>query len=202
MEGAGGRESANGSWTLHVGRCVLAIRHHDGVLNPVTLRPFQPDDLPLVERLWQLYRHDLSEFRGMLPDDTGQFAPGRLPTYLDDPDSSGYLFHQDTRPVGFAFVSGLAIQPLHISEFFVVRAVRRSGVGRFAARELFARHTGAWEVAFQEENPGAARFWRRVAAEVCPTGYREERRAVPDKPHLPPDTWLLLTTSARPISPR
>lgn len=164
------------------------------MLNPVTLRPLLPDDVPLVERLWQLYQHDLSEFRDMLPDDMGLFTLGHLPTYLHDPDSSGYIFCQGTRPVGFAFVSGLETQPLGISEFFVIRAVRRSGVGRLAARQLFAKHTGHWEVAFQEENPGAARFWRRLAVEVSPTGYREEQRAVPGKPHLPPDTWLLLTT--------
>lgn len=65
-------------------------------------------------------------------------------------------------------------------------------MGRHAARQLLSRYTGRWEIAFQEENPGAARFWRRLAVEVCPTGHREERRAVPGKPHLPPDTWLLL----------
>ncbi|MEU4771165.1 GNAT family N-acetyltransferase [Micromonospora sp. NPDC023644] len=159
--------------------------------NPVTLRSIVPDDLPLMERLWQLYWHDLSEFRGMLPDDTGLFNP-RLPTDLHDPDSAGYIICHGTRKVGFAFVSGVETPPLHIAEFFVVRAVRRSGVGSLAARQLFAKHSGHWEVAFQEENPGAARFWRRLAVEVCPTGYREERRAVPGKPHLPPDTWLLL----------
>ncbi|MET8282738.1 GNAT family N-acetyltransferase [Micromonospora sp. NPDC005174] len=162
------------------------------MLNPVTLRSIQPDDQPVVERLWQLYRHDLSEFRDSLPDDTGLFTPGRLSTYLNDPNSSGYLICQGRRPVGFAFVSGVEIQPLRVAEFFVVRAVRRSGVGRLAARHLFTAHPGAWEIPFQEENPGAARFWRRLAVEVCPTGHREERRAVPGKPHIPADTWLLL----------
>ncbi|MFG1952834.1 GNAT family N-acetyltransferase [Micromonospora sp. NPDC048830] len=164
------------------------------MLSAVTLRSILSHDLPLVERLWQLYRHDLSEFRGMLPNDVGLFTAGRLPAYLDDPDTRGYIFYQDTSPVGFAFVSGLRAGPLHISEFFVVRAARRSGVGSHAARQLFARHKGQWEVAFQEENPGAARFWRRLAAEVCPAGHQEERRAVPGKPEIPPDTWLLFTT--------
>ncbi|MEU4335896.1 GNAT family N-acetyltransferase [Micromonospora lupini] len=162
------------------------------MLNPVTLRSILPDDKSLVDRLWQLYRHDLSEFRGSLPDDVGLFTLGRLPTYRTDPNSSGYLICQGGRPVGFAFVSGVEIRPLRVAEFFVVRAVRRSGVGRLAAGQLFSRHPGSWEIAFQEENPGAARFWRRLAVEVCPKGHREERRAVPGKPHIPADTWLLL----------
>jgi len=42
-----------------------------------------------------------------------------------------------------------------MNEFFVVRAVRRTGIGRAAAVELLGRYPGRWEIPFQEENPGA-----------------------------------------------
>ncbi|MGC4894081.1 hypothetical protein [Micromonospora sp. DT31] len=112
---------------------------------PVSLRSLLPDDLPVLERLWQLYRHDLSEFRGMLPDVTGLFAPGRLPHHLHDTNTAGYLIRRDENPVGFAFVSGVTVAPLRIVEFFVVRAVRRSGVGSsalFPASRIFLRTPG------------------------------------------------------------
>jgi hypothetical protein len=56
----------------------------------------------IVDRLWQLYRHDLSEFRRSMPDSEGLYEPGRLPTFFEDPDrmavcrqvsSSGTLPH-------------------------------------------------------------------------------------------------------------
>jgi predicted acetyltransferase len=144
--------------------------------------------------LWQLYRHDLSEFRGSLPDAAGEYAPGRLPDYLHaHPDRRAYLVRSGHAPAGFALVRGLADGPRHMTEFFVVRALRRHGVGREVATRLLRSHPGSWEIAFQEENPAAARFWRRVAAEVARSPVREERRPVPGKPQLPPDTWLLLT---------
>jgi predicted acetyltransferase len=64
-------------------------------------------------------------------------------------------------PAGFVFVRGLAAGagPLVMGEFLVVRAVRRRGVGRAAARMVLARHPGAWEIPFQEANAEAARFW-------------------------------------------
>ncbi len=43
------------------------------------VRPASPADRPLVEQLWQLYSHDLSEFRATFPDATGLFRAGRLP---------------------------------------------------------------------------------------------------------------------------
>jgi predicted acetyltransferase len=152
------------------------------------------DDRPMVENLWQLYRHDLSEFRGSMPDRHGLFGPGRLPDHFSgDPDRAQYVVELDDGPAGFTLVRGLAEPPLRIAEFFVVRAARRRGVGRAAALELLARHPGRWEIAFQEENPKAARFWRRLATELVGDGWAEEARPVPGKPEIPPDRWIMLT---------
>jgi hypothetical protein len=44
-------------------------------------------------------------------------------------------------------------------------------------------------VPFQNENPRAAAFWRRLASEAL-LGVSEELRPVPGKRHLPADVWL------------
>jgi predicted acetyltransferase len=148
-----------------------------------------------VERLWQLYRHDLSEFRGSLPDAAGVFHTRPLDPFLEnDPDRRAHLVLRDG-PVGFALVAGATTEPRLMAELFVVRAARREGVGRAAVDALFALYPGAWEIPFQEENVAAARFWRRIAAEVAGDGVREERRPVPGKPDIPPDVWLTLTVT-------
>ncbi len=159
------------------------------------LETVTPRTRPLLERLWQLYRHDLSEFRGMLPDEEGMFTPGPLPEYLvgEDPDRAAYVLRHQGRPAGFVLVRGLESPPAILSEFFVVRAVRREGVGHAVATRVMRRTPGPWVVAFQEENPRAARFWRRVATDLAGDTWTEERRPVPDKPELPPDVWLSLT---------
>jgi predicted acetyltransferase len=162
----------------------------------MSLHPLAREEYPILARLWQLYRHDLSEFRGSMPDAEGRFTVGHLPRYAEpEPDRIAYLIRADQDLAGFVFVRGITGPPRTIAEFFVVRAARRRGVGEAAARSAFASHPGPCEVAFQEENPTAARFWRRVIGDVSGGAYREERRPVPDKPHLPPDTWLLFTTT-------
>ena len=169
----------------------------------LTMRPSTAESRHIVERLWQLYRHDLSEFRGtdgpsgfrgMLPDEEGSFHTWHLSPFLDgDADRSAYLFYIGTSPVGFALVSGVTSEPRLMAEFFVVRGARRQGVGREAVDELFELFPGTWEIPFQENNLAAARFWRRVATTVAGENVHEERRPVPGKRHVPPDVWITVT---------
>jgi hypothetical protein len=60
---------------------------------------------------------------------------------------------------------------------------------------LVAEIASDWEIAFQQDNATAARFWRRIADEVF-GAWTEEPRPVPDKPDVPPDHWI--TGSNRP----
>lgn len=148
-------------------------------------------DLPVVERLWQLYSHDMSGVRGTLPNAEGVFEAGRLPTYFDDADACGYLISHGDTPAGFAFVTRLADGTTAIGDFFVVRAARRKRVGYDVAGELLARHPGRWEIGFQAENDGAPEFWRRVAKDAVGDSWREELRPVPGKPHIPHDHFIV-----------
>jgi predicted acetyltransferase len=129
-----------------------------------------------------------------MPDGEGLYKTGRLPTFFEDPDRCGYLIYSGEALAGFALIRGLAEDLKVVGEFFVVRAARRQHVGYEAAASLFRLHPGQWGVPFQEENQGAARFWRRVAADAAGAACKEERRHVPGKPEIPPDTWLLLST--------
>lgn len=157
------------------------------------LRPVTDADRPVLERLWQLYSHDMSEVRGTLPNAEGLYKPGRLPMYFGDPDKAGYLITHEEAPAGFAFVWGLAGELRSMGDFFVVRAARRKGVGYAVARAVLERYPGAWEIGFQAENAGAPDFWRRVVTDLVGDGWREELRPVPGKPHIPHDHFLVFS---------
>ncbi|HEY5628017.1 MAG TPA: GNAT family N-acetyltransferase [Candidatus Limnocylindrales bacterium] len=109
---------------------------------PVVLRELSERDLPLIERLWQLYSHDMSEVRRTLPNAEGLFKPGRLPGYLGDPDCRGYVVTYQDAPVGFAFVVGVSGPLRRMGDFFVARGVRRQGIASQMAKALLARHPG------------------------------------------------------------
>jgi predicted acetyltransferase len=160
-----------------------------------TLRALAAGDREVVERLWQLYSHDMSRVRGTLPNSVGLFKEGRLPSYFGDPDRAGYLITVEEAPVGFAFVQGLEGELRMVAEFFVVQAVRRRRVGYEMARQLLELYPGSWEVGFQGNNTGAPDFWRRVVADLVGDDWREERRPVPGKPHIPHDHFIVFSNA-------
>ncbi|MER6030104.1 GNAT family N-acetyltransferase [Streptomyces sp. NPDC001851] len=161
----------------------------------VTVCPAAPEDRPTVERLWLLFRHDLSESEGTLPGPDGTFRGERVEYALTRPDWAPYLFLKDGRPAGFAFVRGLDGPVRVLNSFFVVRGARRRGVGTRLAQDVLRRHPGAWEIAFQKTNPAAVRFWPHVARSLAGDAWTRELRPVPDRPELPPDVWISLAVT-------
>jgi len=161
------------------------------VTSEVITRPAGPADRPTVERLWLMFRHDMSEFVGGLPNPDGSYRGERLEAaFSDGVDWAPYLISLGEQPVGFVFVRGLSGPTRVLNSFFVVRGARRAGIGLRAVREVVARHPGEWEVAFQDGNAGGGRFWRRVAEELDPGEWSEERRPVPGRADLAPDVWV------------
>ncbi|MFE9353187.1 GNAT family N-acetyltransferase [Streptomyces olivaceoviridis] len=161
----------------------------------VTVRPATPEERPAVERLWLMFRHDLSEFTGLLPAADGTFRSERVTYAFTEPGWTPYLLTFGEQPAGFAFVRGLDGPVRVLNSFFVVRGARRRGIGLRAAREVLTRHPGPWEIAFQQDNPAAVSFWPRVAGDLAGDAWTREPRPVPGRPDLPPDMWISLTVA-------
>ena len=153
------------------------------------------DDWSVVSWLWQAFRHDLAPILGAYPGADGRYNHAQLDTWSAAPDTAAYVAWEGEAPVGFAVVIRLAAPPFGMGAFWVAPVVRRAGLGRRLAREVIGRHAGEWDIAYQQDNPVAGRFWRLVADEMFPD-WTEEPRAVPGKPEVPPDTWI--TGSTRP----
>jgi predicted acetyltransferase len=121
----------------------------------------------------QLYIHDFSEQwagqeRWELGED-GRFEGGPdLSRLWREPDFVPLLIRADGRLAGFCVLDRQArgARPVdrNVAEFFVVRKHRRSGVGSTAARSVFARYPGVWEVAVRRTNAGGLAFWPKVIA--------------------------------------
>ena len=125
---------------------------------------------PILANLLQLYIHDFSEYwsgtdQGEL-DDEGRFFEYPVDGYWREPGRIPLIFRLQGRPAGFALLNdkGHTDHPIdhNMAEFFVVRKHRGSGVGRAAAREIFSRYPGRWEVAVARRNVGALPFWRET----------------------------------------
>ena len=61
-----------------------------------------------------------------------------------------------------------------LTEFFVARGLRRTGVGRKAASELFKTLPGSWEVRAIDVNKGAAEFWSEAISRHTEGAFKVE----------------------------
>jgi predicted acetyltransferase len=162
---------------------------------PVGLVSVDRSHRAVLENLGQLYRYDLSEAYGHLPNPDGTFNNRRLDLFLAgaDPEHRAWLITAAGSVCGFVMTAPNGRGGTSVADFFVVRALRRSGVGRKAARQVISLFPGSWSIGFQTYNPGTQRFWSQVASDVA-----GDQWATYDDPPVegrPPDTWITFGTS-------
>ena len=147
-----------------------------------------PADREWVKNIYPFYLHDLSEFDDgyYRLNERGLWEPDHLPHWFADETHHPLVMRESGRRIGFAFVgqspfphmtAGLDFQ---LAEFFVLRALRRTGLGRRGAFALFDRFPGTWEVTQMARNLPAVKFWRRVIGEY--TGGRYEEASLDGSP--------------------
>ncbi|MFF2480010.1 GNAT family N-acetyltransferase [Paenibacillus sp. NPDC058071] len=99
-----------------------------------------------------------------------------------------FLITVDDVPAGFAFVATPPYTPCppninyYLNEFFLLRPFRGNGVGEEAARQVFDRFRGNWEVqtGSMERNVRAQMFWRKTLKDYANGQYSEEPGNDPD----------------------
>ena len=147
----------------------------------VVLVPVAEEDKAVLANLLQLYRYDFSPIRGFELTEHGTYVYRFLDAYFTEPDRQAWFIRHAGRLAGFAMARLMPDGRNEVTEFFVVRAHRRSGVGRRAAESLFQQRPGRWEVAYDVANREAAGFWPPAVAAAArgPVEHREE--APPDR---------------------
>ena len=160
---------------------------------PVELIPVDRSHRAVLENLGQLYRYDLSEAYRHLPNLDGKFNNRRLDLFLAevDPQHRAWLVTVAGALGGFVMTALTSTGDMSISDFFIVRALRRTGVGRAAAGQVLAFHPGPWSIGFQSYNPGVQRFWSQVASDAV--GDTWATHDDPPTAGRPSDSWITFT---------
>lgn len=129
-----------------------------------------PTALEWVRNVYPLYLHDLSDFDANVYtlNELGRWEPDLLSLWLSH--EYGHIFQviSNHKRVGFAFIAQAPFPQItpgvnfRMSEFFILRAYRRMGIGTRAACTLFNRFSGTWEILELPLNNQALLFWRSV----------------------------------------
>lgn len=137
----------------------------------VDVRPASSAEQGILDNLFQLYAHDMSEFLEIELDDEGKFHYPPLPEYWTDAERFPFIIEVRGNLGGFALVRrimstlGGGHNTMDVAEFFILRSCRRLGVGMKAASDIWNRFPGTWQVRVLERNRAAAIFWRKAVEE-------------------------------------
>lgn len=139
----------------------------------VQIAPAAAEEHDVLEALMQLYVYDFSEMLALDVGDDGRFRGAPIE------GRDAFLIRVDGKLAGFALIAGKSRltgeDGVHdVAEFFVLRRYRRTGVGEKAARSLFDRYAGRWEVRQKKENTRAIAFWRRIIDRYTDGRFAEE----------------------------
>ena len=146
----------------------------------------------ILLNLWQQYMHDLSDFRTWISPIDGRYRDDRLRTYLAYEEHWAYLIRYQEDVAGFALIRKSEPGTYLLGEFFIQSNFRKLGVGSQSVALLLGDFSGHWQIPFQNENPNAAKFWRRTIAKL---GFSatEKEQPVEGYPELPHDVVLNFT---------
>lgn len=133
------------------------------------------DDKPVLSHLLELYQHDISPYWPQDLNEHGEYGFA-VDRYLRNLRLNAFLFLVDGHYAGFALVDpdvSLPENEYWMGQFFVMRKYRGQGLGRAAARFVFDRFRGRWEVGQMPLNLPAQAFWRSVIGEYTQGHYVE-----------------------------
>jgi len=130
-----------------------------------------PRDALWLRNVLPFYLHELSGFGSEFwwLDETGRWQPEQaVETWFTHADVSALVLLSEGRRIGFALVGHspfpyMSAEADHVlSEFFILAAHRRHGLGAEAARLVLHRFPGRWELEVLSLNGPARHFWRKV----------------------------------------
>src|SRR5262245_57048514 len=113
-----------------------------------------PGQREALANMMQLYIHDFSDYLVGRPvadlGENGRFAEYPLDPYWSAPTHVPILLRREGYLVGFALLNTASHteRPVerNMAEFFIARKHRRGGLGTQAARTIFSRYPGLWQV--------------------------------------------------------
>ncbi len=122
----------------------------------------------IIKQLWQFYCYDLdshSQLANIHYDEAAYRPMPYFDNYWDEDNRFPYLIYQNNRPIGFALVHDISVNPKadwKLAEFFIMAPYKGQGIGRLMVEQLFQKHQGLWEISVLKDNMPAIQFWTKV----------------------------------------
>lgn len=140
----------------------------------INIEKITMDKKPVLRNLLELYAYDFSEFDQSDVSEFGFYGYQYVDHYWTEEGRQPFLIRVDQKIAGFVLIRQVN-EIYQISEFFIMKKYRRTGIGKTVAFMIFDRFKGEWKIGQLESNLPAQIFWRKVISEYTHDNFREVR---------------------------
>ncbi len=144
----------------------------------IELIPATKEEIPVLRKLMQFYLYDIAALDHWDIRQDGEYGnPERIESFWVDGQYERFIIQVEGILAGFVLTSHKFtddnIRINLVSEFFVLRRYRRTGVGRKIATRLFEEVGETWEISVMRSNTPAQEFWARIVSDHIGRSFRE-----------------------------
>ncbi|MFO1547563.1 GNAT family N-acetyltransferase [Lactiplantibacillus plantarum] len=146
----------------------------------VSLKEIDQTEETTIQHLYQLYQYEFSKYVSSLAvDSQGKFKLADMRKYWSDGKYHAFLILANDKIAGFAMIrEEEKNMPNFVEQFFVLQYFSGQGIGKAAAKQIFSKFSGNWQVLQIKNNYPAQAFWRSVITDF--TNNHFEERYDPD----------------------
>ena len=131
----------------------------------------------ILRNLLEKYLYEFSQYEGTAPNELGLFGYDYLDNYWTEERRWAFFIRVDGKLAGFAMVNDFPEAPdvptdYSMAEFFVLYPYRRKDVGLQAARLVFDRFKGRWQLKRHPGNLPSVSFWNQAVSGYTHGDYR------------------------------
>ena len=138
----------------------------------VEIRKIAKREKKKVEKLLQLYLHDLSEYFPIPFDSKKCEYKYDLSKYFET--DYAYFIKQDNKIVGFILIDDNKNDNYEISEIFILNNYKRHKIGEQAVIKVFNKYKGNWVIKAVPLSPIAESFWKKTINNYTNGNYKLE----------------------------
>lgn len=134
----------------------------------IKVRLIKKEELLVLERLLQLYLHDISLYFPIEFDsDKGLYSYDDLSKYFNASNNYPYFIECNNSIVGFILID--VVDDCNIvQEIFVINNYKKLEIGKVAINKIFDTYKGKWIIKSLPKSEKAEKFWKRtIDAYTC-----------------------------------
>ncbi|HOZ88952.1 MAG TPA: GNAT family N-acetyltransferase [Bacilli bacterium] len=119
-------------------------------------------DKKILERLLQLYLHDISDYFPInFNNQKACYLYDSLLKYFDNSNNYAYLIKNGEETLGFMLIDQIDNE-IVMQEMFILNHHKNKGIGQAAVNMVFDKHKGNWLIKSLPCSESSERFWQKV----------------------------------------